>query len=82
MAHKHTISFYDHISSAVITLQIAQSDNIHVDGGYWNTDNNQILLGKVRFAEWEDLTGYLEKQIQFIFKLEKVTQSLIEQKSK
>jgi hypothetical protein len=77
MAQKHTISFYDHISSTVISLQIAQSNNIHADAGYWNTDNNQILLGKVRFAEWEDLTGHLEKQIAFVLKLEKATQRLI-----
>jgi hypothetical protein len=81
MAYKHTISFYDHISGTVITLQIAQSNNIHDNAGYWNTGNNQMLLGKIRFAEWEDLTGHLEKQVQFILKLEKVTQSLIDQKS-
>jgi hypothetical protein len=77
VASKHTISFFDTLSKQVISIQVAESSNLHPDTGYWNTATNQILLGKERFSEWNELTGHLERQIDFILKLEKVTRSLI-----
>lgn len=77
MASKHTISFYDKLSQQVISIQVAESAKLNHDSGFWNTDTNQILLGKDRFAEWESMTGHLEKQIEFILKLDKATRPLI-----
>ncbi|MDB5288432.1 MAG: hypothetical protein JWR05_3381 [Mucilaginibacter sp.] len=77
MASKHTISFYDKLSQQVISIQIAESPKLTPDNGFWNTETNQILLGRERFSEWESLTGHLERQIDFILKLQKVTRPLI-----
>ncbi|WP_354428743.1 MULTISPECIES: hypothetical protein [unclassified Mucilaginibacter] len=77
MASKHTISFFDKLSKQVISIQVAESSNLLPDAGYWNTATNQILLGKERFLEWVELTGHLERQIEFILRLEKVTRPLI-----
>lgn len=72
MALRQTISFYDKLSKQVISIQVAESAQVPHSAGYWNTDTNQILLGRDRFSEWESLTGHLEKQIEFIRGLEKV----------
>jgi hypothetical protein len=73
MALRQTISFFDKLSKQVISIQVAESSQLPQSAGYWNTDTNQILLGAERFSEWETLTGHLEKQIEFIFSLQKVT---------
>ncbi|WP_374950242.1 hypothetical protein [Mucilaginibacter sp.] len=65
------------MSQQVISLQVAHSLKLNPYDGYWNVDTNQILLGKDRFEEWESMTGHLEKQIEFLLKLSKVTQTLI-----
>jgi hypothetical protein len=77
MGLRQTISFFDKISKQVISIQVAESSNLPFEAGFWNTDTNQILLGKERFNEWEELTGHLERQIEFILKLEKVTRPLV-----
>ena len=77
MPSKHTISFYDKPSRQVISIQVAESSKLPSDGGYWNTETNQILLGKERFCEWDSLTGHLERQVNFILKLEKIKRPLL-----
>ncbi|MDB5149632.1 MAG: hypothetical protein JWQ57_3652 [Mucilaginibacter sp.] len=78
MALRQTISFFDKLSKQVISIQVAESAQLPQSAGYWNTDTNQILLGMERFSEWETLTGHLEKQIEFIFSLQKVTRPLMD----
>jgi hypothetical protein len=78
MALRQTISFFDKLSKQVISIQVAESAKLAQSAGYWNTDTNQILLGGERFNEWETLTGHLEKQIEFIWGLQKVTWPLID----
>ena len=78
MALRQTISFFDKLSKQVISIQVAKSAKLAQSAGYWNTATNQILLGSERFNEWETLTGHLEKQIEFIGGLQKVTWPLID----
>ena len=77
MALRQTISFFDKLSKQVISIQVAESAQLPQSAGYWNTETNQILLGPERFSEWETLTGHLEKQIEFIRSLQKVTRPLV-----
>jgi hypothetical protein len=77
MALRQTISFFDKLSKQVISIQVAESAQLPQSAGYWNTETNQILLGPERFSEWETLTGHLEKQIEFILSLQKVTRPLV-----
>jgi hypothetical protein len=77
MALRQTISFFDKLSKQVISIQVAESAQLPQSAGYWNIETNQILLGPERFSEWETLTGHLEKQIEFIRSLQKVTRPLV-----
>ena len=73
MPQRQTVSFFDKLSKQVISIQVAESAQLPQSAGYWNADTNQILLGRDRFSEWETLTGHLERQIEFILGLQKVT---------
>jgi len=73
MPPRQTISFFDKLSKQVISIQVAESAQLPQSAGYWNADTNQVLLGRDRFSEWETLTGHLERQVEFILSLQKVT---------
>jgi hypothetical protein len=73
MPPRQTISFFDKLSKQVISIQVAESARLPQSAGYWNANTNQVLLGRDRFSEWETLTGHLERQIEFILGLQKVT---------
>jgi hypothetical protein len=73
MPPRQTISFFDKLSKQVISIQVAESAQLPQSAGFWNADTNQVLLGRERFSEWETLTGHLERQVEFILSLQKVT---------
>lgn len=59
----------------LITLTILKSKN-RTDG-FWNIDNNIILLGYERWEEFQDMWGQSERQVKFIQELTKISSQKI-----
>ena len=74
MPMREHISFYNPETKSVITVHVAESNQLPAMAGYWHTETNVLLLGADRWAEWQTLSGDLVKRGRF---LEKVQQPLL-----